>query len=113
MNQRNHNPGRTIGTFLIVFGLVMMAILLDLLNLGHPREYMMWQTLLIFIGLLSLFSRNAVGGLIMIAIGVYFLLPEIDLVLPEMLDKVYWPAAFVILGLGFLVSGIVRRSRME
>jgi len=108
---RDHNPAKAIGVFLIVFGLFMMAILFDVLNFGHPRAYINWQMLLIFIGLISLFSKNAVGGVIMIAIGSYFLLPKLHFCIPELMEKVYWPAAIVLIGLVFIISGVIRRSR--
>ncbi len=113
MKEKEHNPARAIGTFLIIFGLIMIAILLDVLNLGHPREYMMWQIILIVIGLFSLASRNLVGGIIMIAIGVYFLLPRLHYPLPDYINKVYWPAALVLLGLGFVISGVIKRNRID
>jgi len=109
--ERDHNPAKAIGVFLIIFGLFMMAILFDVLNFGHPRAYIKWQMLLIFIGFISLFSKNPVGGVIMIAIGSYFLLPQLHFFIPELVEKVYWPAAIVIVGLVFIISGVIRRSR--
>lgn len=110
MRVREHNPGRSIGVFLIVFGLMMAAVIFDLLNLGDRDEYFRWQLLLIFIGLVSLFTRNMTGGLIMLSIGVYFLLPEMNCEMPYLVEKIYWPAAVVLLGLIMVVSGIVKRG---
>ena len=108
---KDHNPAKSIGVFLIVFGLFLMAIFFDILNFGNPREYIRWQMFLIFIGFISLFSRNSVGGVIMIAIGSYFLLPELDFYVPELVEKVYWPSAIVLAGIVFVISGIVRKNK--
>lgn len=110
-HSHNHNPARSIGIFLIVFGLMMGAVIFDVLNLGDRSEYFKWQLLLIFIGLISFFNRNAIGGIIMVAVGTYFLLPEIDISLPYIFEQAYWPALIVIVGIAFLVSGIITRSR--
>lgn len=111
MKKHEHNPARSIGVFLIAFGLFMMAVFFDVLGLGSPRDYINWQMLLIFIGFISLFNRNAVGGIIMIAVGSYFLLPDLHFLIPEFIEDVYWPVAIVLVGIVFIVSGIVRRSR--
>jgi hypothetical protein len=110
MKERDRNPARAIGVFLIVLGLMMAAVIFDVLNLGDRDEYFKWQILVIFIGLISLFSRNAVGGIIMIAVGVYFLLPEIEIGLPYIFEKVYWPTAVILVGLILVISGIVKGS---
>ena len=106
-----HSPARSIGVFLIALGLMMAVALFDLLGLGEPGEYFKWQLFLIFIGLISLFTRNSVGGIILMAIGAYFLIPETNLVVPDVFERIYWPAAIVLVGITFLVSGLVKRSR--
>lgn len=111
MKTREHNPARAIGVFLIVFGLMMAAVIFDVLNLGDRDEYFKWQLLLIFIGLISLFSRNVVGGIIMISVGLYFLLPEINWDLPYLFEEAYWPAAIIIVGVVLVISGIIKGSR--
>lgn len=111
MKVREHNPARSIGVFLIVFGLMMAAVIFDVLNLGDRDEYFKWQLLVIFIGLISLFTRNVVPGIIMIAVGFYFLLPEMDFDLPFFFEEVYWPAAVILVGLVLVISGIARGTR--
>jgi len=110
MKSREHNPGRSIGVFLIIFGLIMAAVIFDVLNLGDRDEYFKWQILVIFIGLISFFTRNVIGGIIMIAVGVYFLIPEIDYDFPYLFEQVYWPAAVILVGLVFVVSGVAKGS---
>jgi hypothetical protein len=110
MKERDHNPARSIGVFLIVFGLMMGAVIFDVLNFGDRDEYIRWELFLIFIGLIVLFNRNVIGGLIMIAIGSYFILPELNYNLPEIFEQIYWPLAIVVIGLVFIVSGVVKNA---
>ncbi|MEE4116755.1 MAG: DUF5668 domain-containing protein [Marinilabiliaceae bacterium] len=108
-HEKRH-PAWGFGAFLVAFGLLLGAVMLDILNLGTPGEYVKWQILLLFIGLISLFSGKLGEAFILFAVGTYFLLPDLDFFIPEYLDKFYWPAAIVIVGLGFIISGIIRSS---
>ena len=110
-DHQDHNPVHGIGAFLITFGLFMAVIMLDLLNLGDPGEYIMWQTLVLFIGVISLFKGSIVSAIILLLVGTYFLLPELDIEIPEFIDIIYWPIAIVVAGLAFIISGISKRTR--
>ncbi len=109
MKDKKHNPGRDIGIFLIIAGLFLAGIMFDILNLGSIREYFVWPVLVIFIGVISFFNSNAAAGIIITAVGVYFFLPRIDYELPVVYERLYWPAAIILTGLVFIISGIVRR----
>ena len=110
-DHQDHNPVHGIGAFLITFGLFMAVIMLDLLNLGDPGEYIMWQTLVLFIGVISLFKGSIVSAIILLLVGTYFLLPELDIEIPEFINTIYWPIAIVVAGLAFIISGISKRTR--
>lgn len=99
------------GAFLIAFGLLIAAVMFDVLNLGSASEYVHWQILLLFIGLVSLFSGKVGEAFILFVIGAYFLLPTLDIFIPELVDKFYWPGAIILIGLGFIISGIIRSAR--
>lgn len=109
----DRNPAWSIGAFLIAFGLLMGAVMLDVFNLGSPGEYIKWQILLLFIGTASLFSGKIGSAFILFAVGTYFLLPELDLFIPEFVDKFYWPAAIILVGLAFIIAGIFRKVRTQ
>ena len=102
--------GEFAAWFLIAFGLLIAAVMLDVLNLGSASEYVQWQILLLFIGLVSLFSGKVGEAFILFVIGAYFLLPTLDIFVPELVDKFYWPGAIILIGLGFIISGIVRSA---
>ena len=110
---KNRNPLWGIGSFLIAFGLLLGVVMMDLLQLGEPSDYVKWQMLLIFIGTVSLFNGKVGEALILFAIGVYFLLPHLSLELPELLDNFYWPVAIILVGLGLIVTGLIRKLRNQ
>lgn len=112
-HERNNNPLWGIGSFLIAFGLFMGLVMMDLLNMGEPSSYIKWQMLLLFIGVVSLFNGKIGEALILFAVGTYFLLPYLDIEMPEIIDNFYWPAAIILVGLGLIISGIVRKLRKQ
>jgi len=101
------------GAFLIAFGLLIGAVMIDVLNLGSAGEYVKWQILLLFIGLVSLFSGKVGEAFILFVVGTYFLLPHLNIFIPEVIDTLYWPGAIILVGLGFIISGIVRKARLS
>lgn len=106
-----HNPGRSLGIFLIMMGIMSAVVIFDLFRLGEVDEYFKWQILLIFIGLLSLFNNSGLTGIAMIVAGTWFLLPETNLDLPELFFTLYWPAAFVLAGIVVMTGGILNKSK--
>lgn len=86
---------------------------MDLLHLGDPSDYIKWQILLVFIGMVSLFNGKIGEALILFAVGAYFLLPYLDIVLPEYIDNFYWPGAIIIVGVGLIVSGLIKKLRNQ
>ena len=117
MKDKNHHPSRKAGIFFIVLGLVMFAVIFDFLHLGSVGDYFVWQMLLIFIGLIAFLNRNPVGGVILVAVGVYFLLPDLKYSFPFLhnhpvfFKEIYWPLAICILGVVMIISGIIRKNR--
>ena len=117
MREKNHHPSRKAGVFLIVLGLLMFAIFFDFLHLGSPGSYFVWPMLLIFIGLITFFNRKPVGGVILVALGIYFLLPEFDHTFPFVMhypfhiEGIYWPVVLCILGVVLIISGIIRKNK--
>jgi hypothetical protein len=110
---KNNNPLWGIGSFLVAFGLLLGVIMMDLLHLGEPSDYIKWQMLLIFIGLVSLFNGKVGEALILFAVGTYFLLPYLNIEIPDFVDNFYWPGAIILVGLGLIVSGVIRKMRNQ
>lgn len=100
-----------MGIFLILLGLFLGAAMIDVLNLGSLRDYFIWPMLIIFVGVVVFFNSSAAFGIILLAVGGYFLLPRINYELPVIYEKLYWPATVILAGLAMIASGIIRRYR--
>ena len=107
----DRNPLSGIGSFLIAFGILMAAVMMDIFNLGSPGEYVKWQILLMFIGVASLFNAKFGEALILFAVGFYFLIPHLDFYVPDYVDNFYWPAAIIIAGVLFILTGAIKKLR--
>ncbi len=112
-DRREQNPIRGIGAFLIAFGFLLATVMLDLFNIGDPEEYMMWQVLVLFIGAISLFKGKIISAVILFMVGTYFILPELNIEIPEFVETIFWPAAIVIAGIGFIISGIFKKANNQ
>jgi hypothetical protein len=111
MRSRELHPGLSTGIFFIFLGLVLLAAFNDVLHWGSIGAYFTWQTILIYIGFLLLFNLRFIGGIIVMALGTWFLLDELDIALPPLIHNTFWPAIVICLGLVFIVSSFFRRNR--
>lgn len=105
-----HHPGLSIGLFFVLLGVSLLVATNDLFHLGSLSNYFTWQTALIFIGLLLLLNLHFTGGLLMIAGGIWFLIEDKSIFVPEIVRTVYWPAVLVILGLSFIISSLFKQK---
>ena len=103
-----HHPQLGIGLFFILLGAALLVATNDLLHLGSISNYFTWETALIFIGILLLLNLHFAGGLLMIAGGMWFLLDDIFIVIPEIVKTIYWPAIIVLIGLSFILSSVFK-----
>lgn len=62
-----------------------------------------WQMLVMYVGLGSISRRHYVGGFITFLVGALFLLPRLGWLDSDWL-RVYWPVAFVVVGLMLIVK---------
>ncbi len=97
------NPLIGFGLFLIALGLMLLAATLDLLGWGSIHEYFRWEMLLVFISLIMFLNGNLTGGVIFLAAGSWFLLPDIYEETPDLVRVGFWPAALVLTGITFLI----------
>jgi len=107
MNNLNQNRTLGLGILIIVAGFV---ILLNQLNTFPPRLsniLISWQMLLIAIGIYNLlYTQSRLLGFILIAVGGFFLLPEI-FYLSYDFKRNFWPLILIVVGIFILFkSGI-------
>lgn len=110
-NHREHHPQVGIGLFFIVLGLALLVATNDMLHLGSVSEYFTWETAMVFIGVLLLLNLHFVGGLLLIAGGVWFMMDDYFGVIPDFINAIYWPGVIVLLGIAFIISSLFKRLR--
>jgi hypothetical protein len=110
MREGEHHPRVSIGIFFIFLGLALLVATNDLLNLGSVSSYFTWETAMIFIGILLVFNLHFVGGLLLIAGGVWFLKDHFYMIDPQIFKTFYWPAVIGLIGLAFIFSSLFRRK---
>ena len=86
-----------IAAIFITAGLLFLGRNLGFVDQGIFRIFISWQMLLIVLGLVSLTKRQSSGGIILIAVGTFFLIPHIMGAGHEWLAT-YWPLVFVLVG---------------
>jgi formate hydrogenlyase subunit 3/multisubunit Na+/H+ antiporter MnhD subunit len=107
---REHHPRVSFGLFLIVLGVALLVATNDMLHLGGVGDYFTWQSLLIFIGVLLILNLQFTGGIVLLAIGSWFMIEHLDYKLPEIVKTIYWPAVIILIGLGFIFSSFLRHK---
>ena len=110
---REHHPQVSLGLFFIVLGLALLVATNDMLHLGGIKEYFIWETAMVFIGMLLLLNLRFTGGLLLIAGGSWFMMDHYYGEIPEIIKTIYWPAVIMLIGISFIISSIFKRSRKE
>ena len=111
LREREHHPRVSIGLFFVLLGVALLVATNDLLNLGSMHRYFTWETALLFIGLLLLLNLHFTGGIILLSIGVWFLQDSFYFIPDAIFRNYYWPGVIVIIGIGFILSSLIRRNR--
>jgi len=97
-----------LGIVLMFLGLFLIADLADIVPWRLRDFIFTWQALLIFLGLIFLSNKENKGtGIVLIAIGSFFLLPRFFDV-PYYWRSLFWPSLLIVLGLVIIFSS--RRS---
>jgi predicted membrane protein len=110
------NDGVIFALLLIAFGILLLGF-----NTGHlPSEWksflLSWPMLLLVIGLLNVCRCNLVFGIIVAAIGKFFLFPRAAGIYPddriyEQFTSTYWPVLIIIFGVLIFLSVIMTPRR--
>ena len=104
MKRDKGNSFRGFGVFLIVLGLMMLAATTDILGWGDIDQYIRWEMLLVFLGLIMLLSGSFTAAVVMLSIGTWFLLPDLLPVIPEYVRVGFWPAVLVLAGISNIIT---------
>lgn len=108
-HHRRLNTLATAAVFIIV-GLLYLGRNFGLIDSYLFDILVSWQMLLVVVGVVNLIKRHFIGGFVTIAIGVYFLLPEITNIGSEW-DNAFWPIFLIAIGLMILFKPRHHASR--
>lgn len=109
MFDRKNSSKFIFGILLIVIGILWILNNIGYISIEIPDYIFSWQSILILIGLIILINnKDKFGGLLLIAIGTYFLLPDI---FPEFTYKKMWEFFIPFLLILFGLSLIFKRNK--
>ncbi len=109
--KEHSNPFSSIAKLLISLGLVMIIAKLDLFKIGPISDYFTWEMLLIFFGIFNLLNLDLVASLGLFAVGIWFLMPEMNIQLSPFYKEIYWPAILVLAGIAFMLKPLTKRLK--
>lgn len=107
------NPRISIGIFFIVLGIALLIATNDVFHLGGISSYFNWKTVLIFVGTILLLNFEFVGGILMIAGGIWFLQEDLFPFAHDTFNTFYWPAVIALIGLSFILSSVLKRNSLK
>lgn len=101
-NPKNKCNSILVAAIFIAVGTILIGRNLGFIDYAIYRILLSWQMLLIVIGL-SIVRRQTTGGIVLIGIGSFFLIPHIT-GLGHNWASTYWPIIFVFIGLVMIVK---------
>jgi len=110
-NKNELHPRIGVGLFLITLGLALLVATNDLLGLGSVKDYFTWETAMIFIGALLILNLQFTGGVVLLALGAWFFMENRDYELPEIIRTIFWPSVIILIGIGFIISSLIKKQR--
>lgn len=115
-NTRGNN-GIGFALLLILLGSIFLLLNLNIIPIELKPILISWQMLLIAIGIWCLIKRNYLAGIILIAVGGFFIYPSLSSIYPQYFAEIdidfetYWPVFIIILGAIIIFSGIIPSSK--
>lgn len=107
-NPSGYNKGLGFGIVLMLVGFLFLAFNFGLIPFPLKRVIFSWQMLLIFIGVVNLFKRKLIPGVILIFVGGFFIIPKIFPVIDGQFVHIYWPLLLIGAGIVILLQRIVK-----
>jgi len=110
MNSNNQNRTLGIGLLIIAIGLVILLHRLNVFSPWLEDVLISWQMLLIVIGVWNLFfNQSKVAGFILIAVGGFFLIPDL-FILPHDFRRNFWPLLLIVVGVFILFRAFPKKT---
>lgn len=107
--KHHHRHGHSFPIVLILVGLVFLAVNVGILPLVYQPLFSSWPIWCVFIGLWMLFNRSWFSSSFLLTLGVFFLIPQIGEINPELnippnFTHTYWPVLLIVGGIFFALA---------
>jgi len=102
------SKGLGFGLVLMLIGVLFLANNFNLISFPLTRVIFSWQMLLIFIGLVNLFKRKIISGVILIFVGSFFIIPKVFPFVDGQFIHIYWPLLLIGAGIVILLQRIIK-----
>jgi len=120
-NKNNQGLSRRGGfaVLLIIIGLLFLGFNTGFISHIYKPLLLSWQMLLIGIGFLAILKKQYTSAFVLMAVGVFFLLPEINDIFPSIFNyktlnlRSYWPLILIVVGLVIIFRKPSSRSRRD
>ncbi|MDR2040307.1 MAG: cell wall-active antibiotics response protein [Bacteroidales bacterium] len=107
VNRSGRNNRVAWGIVLVMAGLLFLGINFGYISMHLKSVVFSWPMILIVIGLISLFKKNYTGGIVLLMVGGFFIMPRIINAFPSVfrgLDAgnfvgLYWPVLLIAAGI--------------
>ncbi len=103
--KRNKRTHLILGVVLVLFGIAVITNLFDIGNWHIRNIIFSWQMLLVALGVIFISSSDSKPtGYILLAIGGFFLIPEIFHSVSDDWRRLFWPVMLIVLGLAIIFN---------
>ena len=92
-----------IAIILILTGLILLLKNLDLLPFEIPSYIFSFEVVLILLGTILLLRGKSIPGILLMAIGVYFIAPDMFEVTAREVLRL-WPVLLIVLGIAIFIK---------
>jgi hypothetical protein len=120
-NQHRHyhsHHGIIFALIIIAVGALLLAFNTGFLPVVWKGFFFSWPMALLVFGAIELFSeRHFVSGIILIAVGKFFLVDKLSLIYPQdaifvQFTSTYWPVLFIIVGILIFLQLLLKPKRL-
>jgi predicted membrane protein len=102
-----YTKGLGFGLVLMVIGVVFLGFNFGLVPETLRSTIISWQMLLIVIGVVHLFRRRLVSGVVLIFIGGFFIIPKLVPAINGQFIHLYWPLLLIAAGVVILLQRVL------
>lgn len=102
-----YTKGLGFGLILMLIGVVFLGFNFGLIPMEWKSVIISWQMLLIFIGVVNLFKRRMISGVVLIFVGGFFIIPKIIPSIDGNFVHVYWPLLLIGAGIVILLQRVL------